>query len=546
MKHYKRVTLILAVGLLFACSPSNFNSNNSNSQEQNTNQNQKRLEIVCQNSVGINEYITVTALFEGKECDVKWESSDKTVLTISSAGIVKGIKEGKATIKATKGEDVATKEIIVHESMQLGRVFTRFNNANYKLVVTSNIADFDISFTEYYYKESYYYETNSSLLVSSYGLGQDYEGCFEYYKQNDRVISATFLRDNLTSYRDLLNDLTDIGSNPFSNTKVSDDNKYDLKTDTYKSFFFSSYAQKCQETASNKLSLLYSTISTLELEVLTPYSFLVKMEFGIDQECTLKYEIFNEENIALREYLDAHNIAYPKVYESINKITELVKGHNYLRNLGTYRKADDSKINIGTCYYTENYLYFDFSDEYIEELKATKEYYDYGYINISGSKNYKDGVYPFTYKTNAEGVKELILEEKVSEKNSYGQEYKKYYEFYENITLVMDSVQNDLYSFQLFNTNSLAKEYEEYYSNASTSCSIGSSLFSDYVQGLSAEVNGLLISCSLDADNEANSIINYGAIFNVMGSYAYNYSAYSYTGFNTVSVAMLEEFMTNI
>ncbi len=541
MKHYKRkISLVLTAGFLFSCSSPSVNSNSSNiSQEQ-------KLEIVGQNTVGINEYITVTALFEGKECEVKWESSDKSILTISSAGIVKGIKEGKALIKATKDSNVVTKEITVHESMQLGRVFSRFDNSNYKLVVASNIADFDVAFTEYYYDDSYYYESNSSILIPNFGLGQDDKGCFEYYKQDGKVTSAVLLRDNLTSYRGLLNDLSDIGTNTFANTKISEDNKYDLKTDTFTNFFFVSYAQKCTQESSDKLSLLYSTLKTLELEVLTPYSFVVKMAFGPGQECSLNYEIIKEENDALKEYLTTHNVSYPKVYDSINKVYDLVKNHNYLRKLGTYKKEDDTKIDIGNCYYTENYIYFDFTDEYITELKATKEYFDYGYINISGSTNYEDGVYPFTYKENASGEKELVLEERITEKNNLGKEYTKYYEFYENITLVMDSVQSDLYTFQLFNTSSLGKEYEEYYSDADSSCSVGSKLFEDYVQGLDAQVNGLLISCYLDQDQEANSIINYGAIFNVMGTYAYNYSSYSYTGFNSVSVPLLEEFIANI
>ena len=53
------------------------------------------------------------------------------------------------------------------------------------------------------------------------------------------------------------------------------------------------------------------------------------------------------------------------VSEELTKMVDLVKSNNYVRDLGSGRTQDGTTINIGQRHYTENYVYDDYTDEYI-------------------------------------------------------------------------------------------------------------------------------------------------------------------------------------
>ena len=80
----------------------------------------KEIRIEGPKSVNVGEKITLTAAVspDSASQDVKWKSSDKSIATVSSKGVVKGIKAGKAEITATSKKDsgvTATWKVEVRE-----------------------------------------------------------------------------------------------------------------------------------------------------------------------------------------------------------------------------------------------------------------------------------------------------------------------------------------------------------------------------------------------------------------------------------------------
>lgn len=69
-------------------------------------------------SVGATQQLTATGTFddsstEDKTNSVTWSSSDSTIATVSTAGLVTGVKAGSATITATSGNFTSTSTITV-------------------------------------------------------------------------------------------------------------------------------------------------------------------------------------------------------------------------------------------------------------------------------------------------------------------------------------------------------------------------------------------------------------------------------------------------
>ncbi len=75
-----------------------------------------KVTISGKSSVTVGKTITLSASVStigNADKTVKWESSDTSIATVSSKGVVKGIKPGTVTIKATAGGKTATKKITV-------------------------------------------------------------------------------------------------------------------------------------------------------------------------------------------------------------------------------------------------------------------------------------------------------------------------------------------------------------------------------------------------------------------------------------------------
>ena len=91
---------------------------------------QETLLIKGNNQVGINEYIDLSAYLNDELTDnVIWSSSDPSIASVSSIGMVKGLKVGTVIISCvlSNNKNVSnTFEVSVHESYSLSNVMGKF------------------------------------------------------------------------------------------------------------------------------------------------------------------------------------------------------------------------------------------------------------------------------------------------------------------------------------------------------------------------------------------------------------------------------------
>ena len=201
---------------------------------------------------------------------------------------------------------------------------------------------------------------------------------------------------------------------------------------------------------------------------------------------------------------------------------------------------------IGKVYFTENAMYYDFNEEYIDEVEQQDKLFDKGYVNISGKEGYTDGVYEFTYKRNAEGTQVFELGNRVTDKDYQENSYLHYYDFMENISLVMEYLEGKEYTFTPTTTSDYPTTYSQFYSNAETAQNVAYSLFQDEVNAFDATTNGFIFASYIDEENPENSVMNYGVIMTVLGQTTYLYSSYQYSGFGSVTIPVVDDFLKTL
>lgn len=553
MKHYK---IFLLTSLVAAATPV-FTSCGSTSVVST----EQKLVITGADTVGLYEYVTLQATIGDQNCPVAWSSSDRNIATVSSSGMVKGMALGKAMICAQSKEDEKIKaefQIEVRESMQVGLVLERFQSGRpYRVKASGSVGLTDVNFVfsgeETYYRDSYVFDSEGDPYVKSYGIGKTSAGCFVYHRDDRTVLDAEMMRNECFDYREVLFGLHDLSVASFYSVTLREDHTYAIGDSTLQDAFYSMLMQNFDRDAyGQEISSLARALTELKIVVKTPYSFRLLYEFSsisghLGNAC-LDLELLPEgTDQILDSYLSSNEISKPEVYQPISDLIELVSDHNYVRSLGTYEKKDGTRFAIGECHYTPDYVYFDFSDEYIAEMKKSdEEYRDYGYINIPECASYEEGVYAFTYEEDESGQMGLRIGARYEEKNSQGDFYKKYYDFYENITWILELMNNKLYTFQKTATADYGAGYDEFISDCTLSCQIASGLFSDLVDGLGATSEGLIFSMKIDTSDESASFFNYGILVSLSGSVGYYYSTFPYTRFHQAGIAHMEAFLESL
>ena len=553
----KKSFLILCSLLL--CTPM-LNSCNQTTQE--------TLLIKGNNQVGINEYIDLSAYLNDELTDnVIWSSSDPSIATVSSIGMVKGLKVGTVIISCvlSNNKNVSnTFEVSVHESYSLSNVMGKFikDKVAYKTSVNNTIKinnqNIDIKFEEKYYTDSYLFISSSIDYESSFGYGEENDTTIVYhYDYNKEITNAEFLRTEVYNYRSLTYDLQDLSINDFANYNLNDNNEYEILENNTKTTFISFINQNFN-TSNDKTSAYQSLsngLTSLKIKVQDENNFSAIYDFS-SSIVTMNFSLINEENTLLNNYLSKNSIGKPTVESDILKIKELSRNHNYIRDLGRYVDTVDGKkieINMGTCYYTENYIYYDFTDEYIEYYNAhpelqinnsNKTLFDFGYINISSKTTKSDGVYYFEYKSIDGEMKLMVSNDKYREENNFTN-YTKYYEFIENLTWIMDYTDDKLFTYEKTNTNTFDESYNEYVSNSLDCADITYYLFQDYITAFDATPLGLFLAYK-NADEEKDCVVYVGAYLYVKGAGVFDYQNYSYSGFNSSNVKLIDDYLLNL
>lgn len=529
---------------------------------------QETLLIKGNNQVGINEYIDLSAYLNDELTDnVIWSSSDPSIATVSSIGMVKGLKVGTVIISCvlSNNKNVSnTFEVSVHESYSLSNVMGKFikDKVAYKTSVNSTIKinnqNIDIKFEEKYYTDSYLFISSSIDYESSFGYGEENDTTIVYhYDYNSDITNAEFLRTEVYNYRSLTYDLQDLSINDFANYNLNDNNEYEILENNTKTTFISFINQNFNTT--NDKASAYQSLSngltSLKIKVQDENNFSAIYDFS-SSIVTMNFSLINEENTLLNNYLSKNSIGKPAVESDILKIKELSKNHNYIRDLGRYVDTVDGKkieINMGSCYYTENYIYYDFTDEYIEyynahpELQinnANKTLFDFGYINISSKTTKSDGVYYFEYKSIDGEMKLMVSNDKYREENNFTN-YTKYYEFIENLTWIMDYTDDKLFTYEKTNTNTFDESYNEYVSNSLDCADITYYLFQNYITAFDATPLGLFLAYK-NADEEKDCIVYVGAYLYIKGAGVFDYQNYSYSGFNSSNVKLIDDYLLNL
>lgn len=529
---------------------------------------QETLLIKGNNQVGINEYIDLSAYLNDELTDnVIWSSSDPSIASVSSIGMVKGLKVGNVIISCalSNNKNVSnTFEVSVHESYSLSNVIGKFikDKVAYKTSVNNTIKinnqNIDIKFEEKYYTDSYLFISSSIDYESSFGYGEEKDTTIVYhYDYNNEITNAEFLRTEVYNYRSLTYDLQDLSINDFANYNLNDDNEYEILENNTKTTFISFINQNFN-TTNDKTSTyenLSNGLTSLKIKVQDENNFSAIYDFS-SSIVTMNFSLINEENTLLNNYLSKNSIGKPAVESDILKIKELSKNHNYIRDLGRYVDTVDGKkieIDIGTCYYTENYIYYDFTDEYIEyynahpELQinnANKTLFDFGYINISSKTTKSDGVYYFEYKSIDGEMKLMVSNDKYREDNNFTN-YTKYYEFIENLTWIMDYTDDKLFTYEKTNTNTFDESYNEYVSNSLDCADITYYLFQDYITAFDATPLGLFLAYK-NANEEKDCVVYVGAYLYIKGAGVFDYQNYSYSGFNSSNVKLIDDYLLNL
>lgn len=529
---------------------------------------QETLLIKGNNQVGINEYIDLSAYLNDELTDnVIWSSSDPSIATVSSIGMVKGLKVGTVIISCvlSNNKNVSnTFEVSVHESYSLSNVMGKFikDKVAYKTSVNNTIKinnqNIDIKFEEKYYTDSYLFISSSMDYESSFGYGEENDTTIVYhYDYNNEITNAEFLRTEVYNYRSLTYDLQDLSINDFANYNLNDNNEYEILENNTKTTFISFINQNFNTT--NDKTSAYKSLSngltSLKIKVQDENNFSAIYDFS-SSIVTMNFSLINEENTLLNNYLSKNSIGKPTVESDILKIKELSRNHNYIRDLGRYVDTVDGKkieINMGTCYYTENYIYYDFTDEYIEYYNAhpelhinnsNKTLFDFGYINISSKTTKSDGVYYFEYKSIDGEMKLMVSNDKYREDNNFTN-YTKYYEFIENLTWIMDYTDDKLFTYEKTNTNTFDESYNEYVSNSLDCADITYYLFQDYITAFDATPLGLFLAYK-NADEEKDCIVYVGAYLYIKGAGVFDYQNYSYSGFNSSNVKLIDDYLLNL
>lgn len=529
---------------------------------------QETLLIKGNNQVGINEYIDLSAYLNDELTDnVIWSSSNPSIATVSSIGMVKGLKVGTVIISCvlSNNKNVSnTFEVSVHESYSLSNVMGKFikDKVAYKTSVNNTIKinnqNIDIKFEEKYYTDSYLFISSSMDYESSFGYGEENDTTIVYhYDYNNEITNAEFLRTEVYNYRSLTYDLQDLSINDFANYNLNDNNEYEILENNTKTTFISFINQNFNTT--NDKTSAYQSLSngltSLKIKVQDENNFSAIYDFS-SSIVTMNFSLINEENTLLNNYLSKNSIGKPTVESDILKIKDLSRNHNYIRDLGRYVDTVDGKkieINMGKCYYTENYIYYDFTDEYIEYYNAhpelqinnsNKTLFDFGYINISSKTTKSDGVYYFEYKLIDGEMKLMVSNDKYREENNFTN-YTKYYEFIENLTWIMDYTDDKLFTYEKTNTNTFDESYNEYVSNSLDCADITYYLFQDYITAFDATPLGLFLAYK-NANEEKDCVVYVGAYLYIKGAGVFDYQNYSYSGFNSSNVKLIDDYLLNL
>lgn len=554
MKKNKITILALCSSFLFSfcftsCTDGSLNTSSSFSQKD-----ELKLTITSTaDYIGLNEYAYLTTIDQnGDEAAVDYVSSDEKIATVSSTGTVKGISFGEVTVTAiSKVDSKITDSIVitVGESLTLYNVMNRLLKADsYKTTYTGR---FTYGYTNYSFNnveevnsDTYYFDAiDENDWFKDVGYASRNYETFEFSKTGDEVSNAIYLRNYYENYSDFIYLAKELSGNYYS-LMPDEDGLYNLKNGVDTSLFLNLVFQNADMPTNFNLTNVLNDITGLTAEVLAADSFKIDIHFdrGVytsNGYITLIFSDFNDVDLSyVDEYLKNNQIAVPATDDKILRIRELIADYNYISNLGTSIVYDEngdisSTIPIGDLQFTKDYLYFNYSDEYLQQ---NQDLVRGGYINLS------DGVYTFL----VDDAQNITLDSKWNYVDEEGNLYTRYQDYYPNITLVMDIIaeENKLYSFVSDATSMF--DGSEFKSDSYVSLNIAAQLDGDAVEA-GGTPYALYVGLK-DSSVDEEAIVGIGSSFQFvdMGGVVIPPIYKTYTDFGKANVDFIDTYLASL
>ena len=279
------------------------------------------------------------------------------------------------------------------------------------LMLTSGRTQLNIK--EQYTDKAYYYTENVNDLTYSYGFaeGQNVKdengntlhkrGVFKYtIDENNQVVPGVYYNHSSPNiYATSLGVISQIEAldSDLASRRLIDDTYFNVTDAEY----ISNLLMHVGLAESNS-----SLIESAKAFVKSENNFEVVLTF-VNDIGTISYDFSNigETTIpAIEEYLDS-GLGGADGPEEMKEVGEVASLNNYVVDLGEY-DAGLMTVDIGKAYYTENYLYFDYTEDFISlmsSLNPTSDpLVDYGCVMMD------DGIYEFTAPFSG-GTNEIIL-----------------------------------------------------------------------------------------------------------------------------------------
>lgn len=554
----KRLACLLLAGLpLFACAPS---ASSSSTPESTPVAPTKALTVTSDVTyIGVNEYAQLSVANEkGEAVNASFSSSDKSIATVSSSGVVKGVAYGTVTINVTAdGYPSASIEITVGESKSLFSVTQKILSASsFKVDYTGSLSfmgtNYELEMKEYVTPYVYYYDANGCPAFDSVGYGTYGYDAFEFQLVDGRVSDATYFRYNYSSYNDLTLTLKGLTGNYFS-LQPNEEGLYDL-LGSDDSVLLMNLLFQHTNLPSITANFSLDSLTVFDAEVPDPNTLIFHMEIeslsGKVNPIDVTVSDINSVSLPwLDEFLAKPDIKTPEVYEDVEKAYELVSKGNYVNDLGAIGIYEDNtgdlleQIEQGSAKFTSDYVYFDYTDEFLDYYNKEMEEYGEklsrgGYINLS------DGVYTFFVDEN----ESIALGDKWEYVDGAGQLYTRYQDYYPNPWLILDIIKEAgrLYTFTPLSGGSgmMSDNAIEYISDADVSLEIASALDED-AQGAGGTAYALSLGMELNEFDPSQSIIAIGGMFEFADYFGMVLPPIytEYTGFGHGNVAILDQYL---
>ncbi len=344
----------------------------------------------------------------------------------------------------------------------------------------------------YTYADSFYAIEHNNKVT---GISSGEDGIWTFNIENNRFEAGPIYNVNIKSVYDKDNGIRNYfdGLNP---SRVSNSDVFNFAlTD---SINLSAILNMASLTVS---SGLMSLIQEAKVEA-NEDGLIFSIDFGVNGTIKETITNINDNNLTLQEYEDYITIGgKPRQAEaSLLSLMNNFSSYNYSSSMGSLF-INGKKIDVGTRYFSKQYIYEDYTDEYIDYAKELGETVKrQGYIELNGNEYVSKGIYSFEIDTYDENNKPIFKDSSL--KKYYGEDKLiRQYPYFNSLTF-------NTYLASFYSTTK-----NPYSSNESYYCSRSdlSTEFGKYIFGISTTAIGMyIVNEGTNLEPSISFIVDYG------------------------------------